>query len=174
MCDCCELSATVILVGDARGTSDLRRLQLWKHGCKASDEKGRNRRGGDRGSAGKSGRSKAQWKAIPTAIVRKPCKDCGPISAPTCVREFISPPLPARSASSSSRNLDSISCYGPIGALLSASEGSEDAKNRPRMRGKSPSPRDTRARDERHRAFDVIRTTTRWTRDGRRRAGICK
>lgn len=36
------------------------------------------------------GRNKAQREAILTAIVRKPCKDCGPISAPPCVREFIS------------------------------------------------------------------------------------
>lgn len=43
------------------------------------------------------GRNKAQREAIPTAIVRKPCKDCGPISAPPCVREFISSPLPASS-----------------------------------------------------------------------------
>lgn len=34
-----------------------------------------------------------QRKAISTAIVRKPCKDCGPISAPSCVREFISSAL---------------------------------------------------------------------------------
>jgi len=46
------------------------------------------------------GRNKARRKAIPTAIVRKPCKDCGPISAPSCVREFISSLLlPFRSAS---------------------------------------------------------------------------
>lgn len=46
------------------------------------------------------GRNKAEREAIPTAIVRKPCKDCGPISAPPCVREFISSSL-LRSFSSS-------------------------------------------------------------------------
>lgn len=48
------------------------------------------------------GRNKAEREAIPTAIVRKPCKDCGPISAPPCVREFISSSL-LRSFSSSSQ-----------------------------------------------------------------------
>lgn len=75
------------------------------------------------------GRNKAQREAIPTAIVRKPCKDCGPISAPPCVREFISPPLLSAAVASLGPSLSfSISSghdfYGSLGptAFLSASK----------------------------------------------------